>query len=353
MTHSRAALAWRLGAMVAALAAFPASFGGATAYAKTSSGGVVTYAELPSTPPNYIFPIEPAQFEGNQNTFQFSNLLYLPLYWFGSQGNPVLNRGLSIANPPVFSSGDTELSITLKHWEWSNGTPITARDVAFGINLIRAVTDPNAPPIGSSSAPGPGDGDFTQGGFPENVVSYSTPGTYTLTMKLNRAYNPTWFLYNELSWLYPLPQASWDKLSLYGSVGNDDLAAETTEVVPGSSPASYIPENPGTADWGALGVAQFLNVQSQDISAYATNPLWSVVDGPFRLSAFTTDGFVKMVPNKLYSGSPKPTISAFEEEPFTSDAAEYNALRLRQSDDRVSPCPRSEPEGVSGEGREV
>ena len=110
MTHSRAALAWRLGAMVAALAAFPASFGGATAYAKTSSGGVVTYAELPSTPPNYIFPIEPAQFEGNQNTFQFSNLLYLPLYWFGSQGNPVLNRGLSIANPPVFSSGDTGVS---------------------------------------------------------------------------------------------------------------------------------------------------------------------------------------------------------------------------------------------------
>jgi peptide/nickel transport system substrate-binding protein len=45
------------------------------------------------------------------------------------------------------------------------------------------------------------------------------------------------------------------------------------------------------------------------------------------MQQFTNSGFVKMVPNKSYSGSPKPTISAFEELPFSSDTPEFNALR--------------------------
>jgi peptide/nickel transport system substrate-binding protein len=73
-------------------------------------------------------------------------------------------------------------------------------------------------------------------------------------------------------------------------------------------------------------VAQFLNSQSQDLSTYARNPLWQMVDGPFTLTQFTTDGFAKFEPNKDYSGAPKPTISAFEELPFTTDAAEFNAV---------------------------
>lgn len=51
------------------------------------------------------------------------------------------------------------------------------------------------------------------------------------------------------------------------------------------------------------------------------------MDGPFRLQQFTPSGFVKMVPNPGYSGSPKPSIAAFEEVPFTTDTAEFNALK--------------------------
>ena len=51
------------------------------------------------------------------------------------------------------------------------------------------------------------------------------------------------------------------------------------------------------------------------------------MNGPFTLSQFTTGGFVNMVPNKNYSGSPKPTISAFKELPYTSDTAEFDQLR--------------------------
>jgi peptide/nickel transport system substrate-binding protein len=304
-----------------------AGCGGGSGGAKPTGGGTVTFAELAGTPPNYIFPMESGPFLGEENAYLFSNQMYLPLYWFGTQGQPTVNQALSIAKMPVFSDNNTVVTITLKHWRWSTGSPITARDVVFWLNLLSAVTDPNAPKVGSTTAPGPGCGFCVAGNFPENLVSYQATGTYTVKMTLNASYNPTWFLYNQLSLVYPIPQASWDKLSSSGTVGNQDASAEARQPVSGTSPTWYVPADPGTANGGAFGVVAYINSQSETTSSYATNPMWQVVDGPFHLSQFTTSGYVKMLPNKSYSGSPKPSISAFVEEPFTSDSAEFNALR--------------------------
>ncbi|MGB9483943.1 MAG: ABC transporter substrate-binding protein, partial [Candidatus Dormiibacterota bacterium] len=209
----------------------------------------------------------------------------------------------------------------------SNGEPVTARDIIFWLNLLSAATDPNAPSISVGTEPGPGYAVFVPGTFPENLVSYRQTGTYSLVLRLNQSYNPTWFTDNELYELYAIPQTVWDELSTSGPVGTYDASAEARIALPNTSPAWYVPADPGTATSGALGVAELLNTQSFELSTYATNPLWKVVDGPFKLNQFTTSGFVKMVPNEEYSGSPKPTISAFEELPFTSETAEYNALR--------------------------
>ncbi|HVB14750.1 MAG TPA: ABC transporter substrate-binding protein [Candidatus Dormibacteraeota bacterium] len=317
----------RMAGVAVATALLIAAFGSVSTQAKSSGGGVVTFAEQAGTPPTYISPLMSAEHESNANLYQFSNFLYLPLYWFGGHGEPVLNKTLSVANPPVFTDNDTLATVTLKHWVWSNGKPITARDVIFWMNLLSAVTDPSAPPVGSASNPGPGWFASVPGGFPENLVSYKQTGTYSLQFKMNASYNPTWILFNELSQVYPLPQAAWDKLSAHGAVGNYDTAAEARTKIAGSSPASYIPVNPGTAKKGALGVAALINDEASNISTYATNPFWKTVDGPFTLSQFTADGYAKFVPNKNYSGTPKPTISAFVEEPFTTNLAEFNALR--------------------------
>jgi peptide/nickel transport system substrate-binding protein len=68
-------------------------------------------------------------------------------------------------------------------------------------------------------------------------------------------------------------------------------------------------------------------VMASDLKTYATNPLWQVVDGPWRLSAFdSASGQATFVPNTKYSGSQKPIISKFVEVPFTADTAEFNAL---------------------------
>ena len=298
-----------------------------TASAKTaSSRAIVTYAEQPGQPPTYILPLESSPEESNANFGQFGTLLYPPLYAFDDYGKPALNESLSIAERPVFSQKNTVVTITLKHWVWSNGAAVTGRDVIFWLNLLSAVTDPNAPSIGSSSAPGPGWGFAVAGGFPTNVVTYEQTGTYTIVLHLNTSYNPVWFLSNELSQIIPIPQAAWDRLSLTGPSGNADISAEERVPLSDTSPTQYVPRDPGTGVSGALGVAQFLNQQSQDTATYRTDSLWQTVDGPFKMTEYTTDGFVKFVPNSGYSGAPKPKVKAFEELPFTSDAAELNAV---------------------------
>jgi peptide/nickel transport system substrate-binding protein len=74
-------------------------------------------------------------------------------------------------------------------------------------------------------------------------------------------------------------------------------------------------------------VYHYLAEQAKSLNKYATNPLWQVVDGPWRLKSFNADGHVSFVPNKTYSGPNKPHLDQFNEAPFSDNAAEYNVLR--------------------------
>jgi peptide/nickel transport system substrate-binding protein len=136
-----------------------------------------------------------------------------------------------------------------------------------------------------------------------------TPDAQTVVLQLNHAYNPEWFTYNELSQIYPLPLA-WDRTSL----------SQT-------APTSDNGHLPDATKSGAESVYKFLDTQSKALGTWGTSPLWSVVDGPFKLKSFTSTGQVTLVPNPDYSGSPKPTISSLVELPFTSDAAIFNEIR--------------------------
>ena len=48
-----------------------------------SNGGTATWAELPGSPPNFIFPFDPPGLFSVPNISQFQYLMYRPLYWFG------------------------------------------------------------------------------------------------------------------------------------------------------------------------------------------------------------------------------------------------------------------------------
>jgi len=257
------------------------------------SGGTAYFAEQPGAAPDYIFPMDNASVYSVANVEQFQRLMYRPLYWYGVGSKAEINYAESIGNKPVYSNGDRTVTITLKDYKWSNGTPVTAQGVIFWLNLLKYNVAKN-PDVWAVYSPG---------AFPNNILSYSAPNAHTVVLNLNKAYNQTWFTYNELSQIYPLPEA-WDRTSMSGS-------------------ASF--NNSNTAS-GAIAVYTFLNGQASAESSYATSKIWSVVDGPWRLKSFTTEGRAVFVPNKSYSGAKKPTLSEFVELPFTSNSSEFDVL---------------------------
>ena len=52
--------------------------------------------------------------------------------------------------------------------------------------------------------------DYSPGEFPSNVTNIKAVSSTALTMTMDRAYSPTWFQYNELSQITPMP-AAWDR----------------------------------------------------------------------------------------------------------------------------------------------
>jgi peptide/nickel transport system substrate-binding protein len=261
-----------------------------------AKGGIATFAEGPAATPNYIFPIMSLKYFSVANISQFQYLMFRPLYWFGTDGTVKLNTKLSLAYPPVYSDGGKIVTITLKNWYWSNGNPITARDILFFMNLLKAEKNNWAA--------------YVPGDFPDNVVSMNIDNSKEITFTLNRAYSSYWFTYNELSQITPLPQAAWDKESANGPIGNYDMTPQ-----------------------GAVKVYQFLTSEAANPATYATNPLWHVVDGPWELAAFdAATGYAKFVPNPHYSGPNKPKIKSFIEEPFTTDTAEFNEIKAGKLD---------------------
>ena len=193
----RKTLAITVGA--AALALVAAGCGGSSGSGSATGGtkvkgGTATLALPPSTTPNYVFPFESSQFISVTNSDYLAQLMYRPLYWFGQGSQPVVNNAVSLADPPVFNGN--KVTITLKHYMWSNGTPVTTQNVIFWLNMMKAV--------------GAADwGAFT--GFPTTVVTGIKAVSPTeLTMTMDKPYSHNWFLYNELSQITPMPTA-WDR----------------------------------------------------------------------------------------------------------------------------------------------
>jgi peptide/nickel transport system substrate-binding protein len=294
--RSRPVRGWMLAASAVVLALIAAGCSSTTSSPSAGApvkGGTAVMAEPPSQAPSYIFPFMAPSVSTNQNLFDFTYLMYRPLYWFGNGAQPTLNTSLSLASPATFSGRN--VTITLKHYMWSNGTPVTAQDVVFWINMMRAV-----PQDWFGSVPG---------GFPTNVSDVRAVSATEVTMTMTKAYSPTWFLYNNLSQITPMP-AAWDRTA--------------------SGPSSC-----ATTISDCAAVYAYLAGQAKDLSSYATSPIWGIVDGPWKLSAFNADGHVTFVPNKSYSGPVKPKLAALEEVPFTTDSAEYDVLQSSNSSSKI------------------
>ncbi len=259
------------------------------------SGGTVTFAESAGSPPNYIFPMYSSEYCINSNLGDLTTMLYRPLYWEGNNYSPTIDFSDSVGQKPAFSNHGKTVTIRLNRFKWSDGEAVSARDLVFWMNLLKA-----DPAVWC---------DYSPGKFPDNVTSYRAVNPSTFQLTFNRAYNPNWILYSELTQLTPMPMA-WDRTSLSQKAPNADAA-----------------NLPDTTKRGALAVYKFLNAQGQQIGSWGSSPLWRVVDGPWRVASTTSNGGVTFVPNKSYSGPVKASISKFVEVPFTSEASLIDQIK--------------------------
>ena len=231
--------------------------------------------------------------------------MWRPLYWPVNGTVPEIEPSMSIANPPVYSNGNKTVSITMKsNYKWSDGKPITANDFLFAIDLIKAAVKES--PANWAI--------YTPGQFPDTLVSTSEPNASTLVMNLSGPVNPSWFTEDELGAgppPLPMPSFLWAKTSTSGAV------------IP---PSEWTPAN-------MTKIFNFLTAQNKSLSTYATNPLWQVVDGPYRLTSYNpTSGGFTMVPNASYGGPHVTPMSTFQGVPFTSNAAQFNAIKAGSID---------------------
>ncbi|MGV9399653.1 peptide ABC transporter substrate-binding protein [Streptomyces sp. NPDC003668] len=264
--------------------------GGGTSSSGPVSSDTINYALPANFTPNWILPIGTAA-HLNTNNSSISQAVWEPLIAYdGSTGKVGWNKDNSLATDAKFAADRKSVTITLGRRHWSDGKPVTSRDVEFWFNLVKA----NKADWAS----------YSPGKAPDNWTSFKTVDDTHFTITFDKAYNQQWMLANELSMIRTIPQHAWDKTSDSGAVSDLDRTAA-----------------------GAKQVWTYLNNAAKKISGYATDPLWKTVSGPYTIKSFSTAGRVELTANAKYDGGGKANIKNVNLLPFTTTEAEANALR--------------------------
>jgi len=289
------------------------------------SGATLTQGQLTGQTPTEVFPLAGAS-TVTTGTISFNSEMYMPLYSGPDGAQPKVYYPMSAASgPPVPSNGDKTYTIHLKPGlKWSNGQPLQAKDFLFAIAILKAAVK-ESPANWAQYVPGQ---------FPVSVVSDSAPNATTIVLNLNRAYNPGYFLNNQVqdtTTVFPFPSQVWDVDAAGG---------------------------PHLNNWQDPAVAEkifdYLNKQGTTVSTFASSPLWKVVSGPFKLKSFNaTNSSYVMTPNPSYGGSPKPRFSQLDVNTYTSYTAELNAVKTGSLDvmvgfdpSQIAEMPQLKDQGI-------
>lgn len=249
---------------------------GPSTTATAGTGGTVVVALAPDSPPNWFVPVFSASAYIEINA-QIQFLMYRPLIYLNKKSQVDYSRSL-VKNISVTGNGTTYTMTLNPKYKWSNGQPVTAQDVVFTWNLIKAATAPNAPwTYGAAGS----------GGVPKDWQSVTAKGQNTVVVTVTHPVNPQWFIHNGLSQISPIPKATWDKY----------------------------PNN-------SLKELRFI----QSVSNSPTNPVYKVVDGPFQFKSWQANNDWELVPNPHYGGH-KATISKLIFQYETSASNEFVALK--------------------------
>jgi len=119
--------------------------------------------------------------------------------------------------------------------------------------------------------------------FSDNVASYRMTSIRTVVFTLTKAVSPYWFTYKRA-------QSGHPAATRLGPDLRHQRRGQFRRDASGSEAGLRVPLRVGS-----------------EVGQYATNPIWQVVDGPWRLSQFVgSTGYAAFVPNPHYSGADKP-----------------------------------------------
>jgi peptide/nickel transport system substrate-binding protein len=198
-----------------------------------------------------------------------ANLMYAGLIWINGHTEEI-DWSRSLASAISSPDNGTTYNVTLRPWRWSDGVPVTTADVAYTFQLIKQL---GATYVG-----------FGAGGMPNIIKSLNIISPTQFQVVLTRRVNPTWYIYNGLEQLMPLPAHSWGKHSL-------------NEIY-----------------------------QSQSTPAF-----FNVVDGPLRVQRLDIGLDLVMVPNAGYEG-PKLHFQKLIFKFLESDGATLQAIESGDTD---------------------
>ncbi|WP_258111788.1 peptide ABC transporter substrate-binding protein [Alicyclobacillus sp. SP_1] len=242
---------------------------------KVTKGGIITIAESAQTNLNWFIPIVNAEDDSVDNTV-FYDQLYKPLLWINN--NYTINYKSSIADKITYNKAGTVYHVFLNpKWHWSNGQPVTSKDLMFTWNVVKAASSAKAPSPWPYVGAGTGD-------IPNGIKSVVPNGKYEVTFTLDKPANQQWFIFNGLIQLTPMPAAVWD-------------------------------------------IHKNIMKEIKYLGANATNAMFDkVVDGPFMVQSAIPSQAWTLVPNPNYDGH-KSTVKKVVFDYEASTAAEFSAVK--------------------------
>lgn len=249
---------------------------GSTQPAQTvTPGGTINYALPTQTNLNWFLPLMNAASDSVYNS-QIVDQLYKPMIWVNN--DYTINWNSSIADKVTYNSAGTVYHVFLNpKWKWSDGQPVTSKDVLFTWNVIKAASASNAPSPWPFVGAGTGD-------IPNGIQSVVATSDHEVTITLKQPANQQWFIYNGILQLTPMPAHAWD-------------------------------------------IKSNINDEIKYLGANATNLMFdTVVDGPFKPVSATSSQSWVIAPNPNYPGH-KSVVNKIVFTYEASTAAELAALK--------------------------
>jgi peptide/nickel transport system substrate-binding protein len=304
----------------------------------TSSTCTLNVPWDPSNKAYAIFPFNSGANFTEDNISVLQQPLFRPLYWFGLGSSITVQYPLSAGKAPTIlnSAGKSVVTMHTRGWTFTNNhgakEPVDARSIRFFLNIDHAEAHLNY------------GGYVPHFGIPDQVANVATPNSTTVVLTMDTIVNKNWLLYNFLSEIVPFPLA-WDTVG-HGVAGCGGLTWAASGTV----------SNTCTRVWS------YLNAQNNNVTTYATNPLWQWVDGPFRLHTFGiasghADGNDVMVPNTGYNGPVRAKVGRILFHEYVAVSNEVNALKAHALDTgyadpsnvTVAPAPGEAGHNLPGE----